>query len=160
MKAQIIMHLIFRIHHAAIELYAVITVILKQKLMNWQNMKITVEVVQNDVKIVENLWCWSISSYIWILTMLSWNLKMVTALINFFPNFQTFLYHFFILFHQFGFLICTWTGCLSGCQGVRYFTEGALFSYAFFQESTQRSHIFLFYANKDWASRTYFKTQN
>lgn len=55
MKEQIIMHLIFRNHHVAIELYAVITVILKQKLMNWQNMKITVEVVQNDVKIVENL---------------------------------------------------------------------------------------------------------
>jgi hypothetical protein len=55
MKEQIIVHAIFRIHHAAIELYAVVIVILKQKLMNWQNMKITVEVVQKDVKNVENL---------------------------------------------------------------------------------------------------------
>jgi hypothetical protein len=30
---------------------------LKQKLTNWQNMKTTVEAVQKNVKIVENLWC-------------------------------------------------------------------------------------------------------
>jgi hypothetical protein len=49
------MLVIFRVPHAAVELYAVITVILKQKLANWLNTRITVVVVQSDVKTVENL---------------------------------------------------------------------------------------------------------
>lgn len=160
MKEQIIMHLIFRIHHAAIELYAVITVILKYKLMNWQNMKITVEVVQNDVKIVENLWCWSISSYIWILTMLSWNLKMVTSLINFFSQFPNFSVPLscplspvlFPLLHLNN--LPMW---LPGCK-IQYWRS---FVFIFIlPRGYSKMSFYLFYANKDWASRTYFKTQS